>query len=379
MGETLGPVARDLDITSWRSPLGVVAGITPFNFPAMIPLWMFPLAIACGNSFVLKPSEVNPGAAMLLSDLAHEVGFPNGLLNVIHGTHDAVNFICDDPDIKAVSFVGGDRAGRHIFARATALGKRVQANTAAKNHGVVLPDANKNHTLSAIVGAAFGAAGQRCMALPTLVFVGSAREWVPDLLDMAAKLRVNGGFEPDTDLGPLISPAALARAEGIIQKSVEQGAKLMLDGRGVKVAKYPKGNFLGPTILTDVTTDMACYQEEIFAPVLVCSFVDTLDDAIDMINRNPYGNGTALFTNSGAAARKFQHEIDVCQVGINVPIPVPLPMFAFTGSRGSIRGDINFYGKSGVQFYTQIKTVTALWSAADADVAKAATSMPTMR
>eukprot|EP00160_Parvularia_atlantis_P017824 Unigene62_Nuclearia_a/m.248 Unigene62_Nuclearia_a/g.248 ORF Unigene62_Nuclearia_a/g.248 Unigene62_Nuclearia_a/m.248 type:complete len:527 (-) Unigene62_Nuclearia_a:15-1595(-) len=378
-GETLGNVTTDMDMYSYRVPLGVCAGVCPFNFPAMIPLWMFPLAIACGNTFVLKPSERDPTAAMMLVKLAQEVGLPKGVLNVIHGSHDAVNFICDDPHIKAVSFVGGDKAGRHIFARATALGKRVQANTAAKNHAVILPDANKVQTLNQLVGAAFGAAGQRCMALSVVVFVGQSCEWLPELAEMAKKLKVNAGTEPDTDIGPLISPEAKTRAASIIKLSVDQGAQLLLDGRNCHVPKYPKGNFMGPTILAGAKTSMACYTEEIFAPVLTCIFVDTLDEAINVINTNPYGNGTAIFTNSGAAARKFQNEIDVGQVGINVPIPVPLPMFSFTGSRASIRGDLNFYGKTGVQFYTQLKTVTSLWRSQDADAAKAAVNMPTMR
>jgi malonate-semialdehyde dehydrogenase (acetylating) / methylmalonate-semialdehyde dehydrogenase len=392
---------------------------------------MFPLAIACGNTMVLKPSERDPGAAMLLAELAQRVGFPKGVLNVIHGAHDAVNFLCDDPDIKAISFVGGDKAGRHIFARATALGKRVQANTAAKNHGVILPDANKKHTLNQLVGAAFGAAGQRCMALSTVVFVGEAKAWyaplshpaceaplrvpvrvcgcmcmcsvlccalcpccvwacvykdggaavrrLPELVAMAKQLKVNAGHEPGADLGPLISPEAKARVESIIASAPREGAEVLLDGRGVQVPGYPNGNFVGPTIITGVTPAMTCYREEIFGPVLVCLFADSLDAAISLINANPYGNGTALFTQSGAAARRFQTEIDVGQVGINVPIPVPLPMFSFTGSRASIRGDVNFYGKTGVQFYTQLKTITSLWRAQDADAIQAAVNMPTMR
>jgi malonate-semialdehyde dehydrogenase (acetylating)/methylmalonate-semialdehyde dehydrogenase len=379
MGETLSNVAKDVDIYSVRQPLGVCAGITPFNFPAMIPLWMFPMAIACGNTYVLKPSERDPGASMILAKLAEEAGFPKGTLNVIHGAHESVNFICDHPDIKAISFVGGDKAGRHIFARGTATGKRVQANTAAKNHGVILPDANKVYTLNSLVGAAFGAAGQRCMALSTAVFVGEAQKWIPELIGMAKKLKVGSGFQDGVDLGPLISPQALKRAEDLIQSGVHQGAKLILDGRGIKVPGFEKGNFLGPTILTGVTPEMTCYTEEIFGPVLICLNADNLDDAISLINRNPYGNGTAIFTNSGAAARKFTQEIDVGQVGVNIPIPVPLPMFSFTGSRASIRGDINFYGKTGVQFFTQLKTVTSLWRAQDAEIAQASVNMPTMR
>lgn len=379
MGETLGGVSTGMDVYSYREPLGVCAGITPFNFPAMIPLWMFPMAIGAGNSFVLKPSERNPGASMKIAALTNDAGFPKGLLNVIHGAHDSVNFLCDHPEIKAISFVGGDKAGKHIYLRAGANHKRVQANTAAKNHGIVLPDCNKNATFNALVGAAFGAAGQRCMALPTIVFVGETKEWIPELVEMAKNLKVNGGFEPGADLGPMISPEAKKRALNLIQSGIDAGAKLLLDGRNVVVPKYPNGNFLGPTILSDVRTDMLCYTEEIFGPVMLCMAADTLDDAIELINKNPYGNGTAIFTTNGAAARKFQMETDVGQIGINVPIPVPLPMFSFTGSRGSIWGDINFYGKAGVHFYTKLKTVTSLWRAEDANARTATVNMPTMR
>ncbi|TPX32445.1 hypothetical protein SmJEL517_g04458 [Synchytrium microbalum] len=376
LGETL-PVSSDMDTYTIRQPLGVVGGITPFNFPAMIPLWMFPPAIACGNTVVIKPSERDPGCMMLLAKLAEEAGVPKGVLNVVHGGVDTVNFICDEPAIKAISFVGSDQAGQYIFARGTATGKRVQANLGAKNHGVIVPDANKNHTLNQLSGAAFGAAGQRCMALSTVVFVGESQKWLPELVERAKKLKVSGGFEPDADLGPLITPQAQKRVEDLIQSAADEGATILLDGRGIKPKGYEKGNFVGPTIIANVTPSMKCYTEEIFGPVLVCLNADTLDDAIEIINKNPYGNGTAIFTNSGSAARKFQDEIDVGQVGINVPIPVPLPMFSFTGSRGSIRGDLNFYGKSGISFYTQIKTVTALWRSEDATGTRSAVNMPT--
>jgi len=379
MGETASPVAQDMEIQSFRMPLGVTGGICPFNFPAMIPLWMFPMAIATGNTMVLKPSERDPGATMMMAQLAQDAGVPDGCLNIIHGAVDAVNFICDDPAIKAISFVGSDHAGKHIYDRGNANGKRVQSNMGAKNHGVVMPDANKKATLNQLVGAAFGAAGQRCMALPHAIFVGSAKEWIPELVDMAKGLKLNEGMQPGADLGPMISPQAKERAAGIVQSGVQQGAKLLLDGRYAEVDGYPNGNWFGPTILSEVTEEMDCYREEIFAPVMTCSEVDTLDEAISMINRNKYGNGTALFTNSGAVARKFTFETEAGQVGINVPIPVPLPMFSFTGNKGSILGDLNFYGKAGVQFYTQIKTVTSLWRGTDADTLSAQTVMPTMK
>lgn len=342
---------------------------------------MFPLATACGNTYVLKPSERVPAAAMLLSELAMQAGLPAGVLNVVHGAHDTVNFICDSPTIKAISFVGGNAAGEYIFARGTKNGKRVQSNMGAKNHGVIMPDADKESTLNALVGAAFGAAGQRCMALPVAVFVGESAKWIPEIAERARKLKVGPGFAADSDIGPMISPAALQRAEGIIQAAVDGGAKLVLDGRKPKVAAgYEKGNWLGPTILTDVQPTSRAYTEEVFGPVLSVMTVPTLDDAIKLVNANPYGNGTAIFTQSGAVARKYQHEIDVGQVGINVPIPVPLPQFSFTGSRGSIRGDINFYGKSGAHFFTQIKTITSNWRAAsDAGMSlKASVAMPTL-
>ncbi|XP_014662977.1 PREDICTED: probable methylmalonate-semialdehyde dehydrogenase [acylating], mitochondrial [Priapulus caudatus] len=379
LGETMPSVAKDMDIHSYRVPLGVCAGITPFNFPAMIPLWMFPMAVVCGNTMVLKPSERDPGATMMLMELAQEAGIPDGVLNVIHGSVDAVNFICDNPDIKAISFVGSDHVGQHIYERGSKAGKRVQSNMGAKNHGVIMADANKEATLNQLVGAAFGAAGQRCMALPTAVFIGKAKEWIPELVERASRLKVNAGCQPGTDVGPLISPQAKDRVCRLVQSGVDAGATLLLDGRDVTVPGYPNGNFIGPTVMTNVAVDMECYKEEIFGPVLQCITVDTLDDAIDMINSNPYGNGTAIFTTNGATARRFTHEIDVGQVGINVPIPVPLPMFSFTGSRGSFRGDVNFYGKGGVQFYTQMKTVTSLWKAEDATDTKAQVVMPTMR
>jgi malonate-semialdehyde dehydrogenase (acetylating)/methylmalonate-semialdehyde dehydrogenase len=361
MGETLENVSRNIDTYSYRQPLGVCAGITPFNFPAMIPLWMFPLGIACGNTYILKPSERDPGASQILVRLAKEAGVPDGVLNIIHGARDTVNFICDAPEIRAISFVGGDAAGRHIHDRGTKNGKRVQSNMAAKNHATIMPDADKERTLDAIVGAAFGASGQRCMAISAAVFVGEARQWLPELVERVKKLKVGEGNQPGIDLGPVISPQAKERIEKLIQTGVDQGAKLLLDGRGIKVQGYEKGNFIGPTILADVKPGMSVYNEEIFGPVLICLSADTLDDAIDMINKNPYGNGTAIFTNSGAVARKYQHEIDVGQVGVNVPIPVPLPFFSFTGSRKSFLGSTHFYGKMGVDFFTQTKTITSNW------------------
>eukprot|EP01147_Barroeca_monosierra_P002287 gene2287-5281_t len=379
MGETVSQVAKDMDTYSYRLPLGVTAGICPFNFPAMIPLWMFPMALACGNTMLLKPSERDPGAAMLITKLAQEAGVPDGVLNIVHGSVDTVNFLCDDENVKAISFVGSDAAGTHIWNRGTKNGKRVQSNMGAKNHGVVLPDANKTATLNALVGAAFGAAGQRCMALSTAVLVGESASWSEELVDLARGLKVSAGDVPGTDVGPMISPEAKQRAFDLVESGVRQGARLLLDGRNVQVKGYPNGNWMGPTILDNVTTDMDCYKEEIFGPVLVCLKAETIDEAIEIVNKNRWGNGTAIFTNCGAAARKYTFEVEAGQVGINVPIPVPLPMFSFTGNKASFVGDLNFYGKAGVQFFTQLKTITSLWRNSDADVLKAATVMPTMK
>jgi len=361
MGELATNVAGGVDTYTLLQPLGVCAGITPFNFPAMIPLWMFPMAIATGNTFVLKPSEQDPMVTMRLVELALEAGIPRGVLNVVHGGEEVVNGLCDHQDIKAISFVGSTRVGTHVYQRATLAGKRAQCMMGAKNHAVVLPDANKDQTLNNLAGAAFGAAGQRCMAASTAVFVGEAQRWIPELVEKARGLRINAGAEAGTDVGPVVSCAALQRISGLIEKGVAEGAKLELDGRNPKVAGYEKGNFVGPTIFSGVKPGMAIYEQEIFGPVLVILSAATLDEAIELVNANPNGNGTALFTQSGAAARRFQEDIDVGQVGINVPIPVPVPLFSFTGSRASKLGDLGPYGKQVILFYTQTKTVTQRW------------------
>jgi len=361
LGELANNVATGVDTYTLLQPLGVCAGITPFNFPAMIPLWMFPMAIATGNTFVLKPSEQDPLVTMRLVELALEAGIPKGVLNVVHGGADVVNAICEHPDIKAVSFVGSSKVGTHVYQRASLAGKRVQCMMGAKNHAVIMPDAHKQQTLNAIVGAAFGAAGQRCMAASTLVLVGAAREWIPELVNLAKRLKVNAGTEAGTDVGPVISRAARERIETLIASGVEQGATLELDGRKPNVSGFADGNFIAPTIFSAVKPGMRIYDEEIFGPVLVILQVETLQAAISLINANPNGNGTAIFTQSGAAAHTFQQEIDVGQVGINVPIPVPVPLFSFTSSRASKLGDLGPYGKQAVTFYTQTKTVTARW------------------
>jgi malonate-semialdehyde dehydrogenase (acetylating) / methylmalonate-semialdehyde dehydrogenase len=361
MGEFAENVAGGVDTYFLRQPIGVCAGITPFNFPAMIPLWMFPMAIVCGNTFVLKPSEQDPMTTMVLAELALEAGIPPGVLNIVHGGKEAVDALCTHPEVKAVSFVGSCHVGEHVYHLASTHGKRAQCMMGAKNHAVLMPDANKEQSLNALVGAGFGAAGQRCMATSVAVLVGKANEWIPDIVAKAKTLKVNGGTEKGADVGPVISKQAKERIESMIALGVEQGAKLDLDGRGVKVPAFENGNFIGPTVFSGVKPDMTIYTHEIFGPVLVIVSVDTLDEAIALINANPYGNGTGIFTQSGAVARKFQNEIDVGQVGINVPIPVPVPYFSFTGSRGSKLGDLGPYGKQVVQFYTQTKTVTARW------------------
>ncbi|WP_295998465.1 CoA-acylating methylmalonate-semialdehyde dehydrogenase [Rugamonas sp.] len=374
MGEFAQNVAGGVDTYTVMQPLGVCAGITPFNFPAMIPLWMFPMAIACGNTFVLKPSEQDPLVTVKLVRLALEAGIPAGVLNVVHGGEEVVNALCDHPDIKAVSFVGSTKVGTHVYQRATLAGKRAQCMMGAKNHAVVLPDANREQTLNQLLGAGFGAAGQRCMAASVAVLVGEARDWLPELARKAAALSVGAGKD-NPDLGPLVSRAARERVLGLIATGVEQGATLALDGRGVRVDGYPDGNFIGPTILSGVRPGMAVYEQEIFGPVLVVVEAATLDEAIALVNANPNGNGTALFTQSGAAARKFQEDIEVGQVGINVPIPVPVPLFSFTGSRGSKLGDLGPYGKQVVLFYTQTQTITQRWFADAASVGRVNTTI----
>lgn len=361
MGEYIEGVARGVDTYTLQQPLGVCAGITPFNFPAMIPLWMFPMAIVCGNTFVLKPSEQDPLSTMMLVELAVQAGVPAGVLNVVHGGKEVVDRLCTHQNIKAISFVGSTAVGTHVYNLAGQHGKRVQSMMGAKNHVVVMPDANKDQTLNALVGAAFGAAGQRCMALSVAVMVGESKNWVDELVEKAKTLKVNAGHEPNTDIGPVISPRAKARVMDLINSGVEQGAELLLDGRDVQVVGYENGNFVGATVFNKVNTDMRIYKEEIFGPVLAIINVDTLDEAIELINANPFGNGVGLFTQSGAVARTFQNMIDIGQVGINIPIPVPVPFFSFTGSRGSKLGDLGPYGKQAVQFYTQTKTITSRW------------------
>ncbi|AIS57023.1 methylmalonate-semialdehyde dehydrogenase [Vibrio coralliilyticus] len=361
MGETVENVATEIDTYSMIQPLGVCCGITPFNFPAMIPLWMFPLAIAAGNTFVLKPSEQVPLTAMRLAELFEQAGAPKGVLQVVHGRKNQVDKLLVHPLIRAVSFVGSVPVAQYIYQTGTNFNKRVQAFAGAKNHMVVMPDANKAQVINNLVGSSVGAAGQRCMAISVAVFVGSSKEWVDDLKTEMAKMTPGAWDDGNAAYGPLISKEAKNRVVSLIEEGKAQGAVCELDGTQCNVEGMPEGNWLGPTLFTGVTTDMSVYEQEIFGPVLVCLEVETLEEAIELINNNPYGNGTSIFTANGAAARKYQHEIQVGQVGINVPIPVPLPFFSFTGWRGSFYGDLHAYGKQAVRFYTETKTVTSRW------------------
>ncbi|MCG8609928.1 MAG: CoA-acylating methylmalonate-semialdehyde dehydrogenase [Pseudomonadales bacterium] len=361
MGETMENVARDIDTYSLTQPLGVCVGITPFNFPAMIPLWMFPLAIACGNTFVLKPSEQDPMTPTRLAELFLEAGFPKDVLQVVHGGKEQVDQLLTHPDVRAISFVGSAHVGQHIYRTGTDHLKRVQCMTGAKNHMVVMPDANKKQVISHLTGASVGAAGQRCMAISVGVLVGDAGEWVDDIKANLEQVKPGLWNDEEAGFGPLISPAAKERVLELIQSGKDQGAQCLLDGSSYTHTDYPEGNWVGPTLFSNVTPDMRVYQEEIFGPVLLLVQVDTLEEAIDLINNNPFGNGTSIFTASGGAARYFQHHIEVGQVGINVPIPVPLPFFSFTGWKNSFYGDQHAYGKQAVRFYTETKTITARW------------------
>ncbi|MFV9683579.1 CoA-acylating methylmalonate-semialdehyde dehydrogenase [Pseudomonas sp. NY15367] len=361
MGETVENVAREIDTASWIQPLGVCVGITPFNFPAMIPLWMFPLAIACGNSFILKPSEQDPLTPNRLAELFIEAGAPAGVLQVLHGGREQVDALLVHPAVRAISFVGSVTVGQHVYRTGTQHLKRVQAFAGAKNHMVIMPDAPKDQVLSNLLGASCGAAGQRCMAISVAVFVGESKQWIDELAEQMAALRPGHWQDSSAAYGPLISPQARQRVLHLIEQGKAEGAECLLDGSQCTVEGYPHGNWVGPTLFRGVTTEMSLYREEIFGPVLVCMQVDTLEEAIELVNASPYGNGTSLFTRSGGAARHFQHAIEVGQVGINVPIPVPLPFFSFTGWKGSFYGDLHAYGKQAVRFYTETKTVTSRW------------------
>jgi len=376
-GETIEQISRGVDIYSYKHPLGVCAGIAPFNFPAMVPLWMFPLAIVAGNTYILKPSERVAGGCMIIAKLLKEVGIPDGVVNFVHGGRETVTNICTHPDIRAISFVGGNKAGEYIYETGAKHGKRVQANLGAKNHAVIMPDADREEAVNSLVSAAFGSSGQRCMAISVAVFVGESKKWIPEIIEKGKKLKCGYGLEKDADLGPITNKPQFERIHRILDTVKSEGATLALDGRGATVKGYEKGFWINPSLITGVKTNMTCYQEEIFGPVLCCMEVDTLDQAIELVNSNQYGNGTAIFTKSGSVARKYQREIEAGQVGINLPIPVPLPMFSFTGNKNSIRADLNFYGKMGVNFVTQTKTIISRWKEEGEAGQKVSTAMPT--
>ncbi|MBI2312355.1 MAG: CoA-acylating methylmalonate-semialdehyde dehydrogenase [Betaproteobacteria bacterium] len=361
-GEHAEDVGRGIDCHSMSQPLGVCAGITPFNFPVMVPLWMFPVAIACGNTFVLKPSEKVPSASLRMAELFKEAGLPDGVFNVVHGDKEAVDALLTHPEVRAVSFVGSTPIAKYVYETGTRHGKRVQALGGAKNHAVVLPDADLDFTADALIGAAYGSAGERCMAISAVVAVGDAGDaLVQKIAAKAARLKVGPGSEHGIEMGPLISRAHRDKVKGYVDAGEKEGAKLALDGRGLQVAGHDNGFFLGPTLFDHVKPEMSIYKDEIFGPVLVVLRAADLDQAINLVNRNPYGNGTAIFTRSGGAARRFQNEIQVGMVGINVPIPVPMAFFSFGGWKNSLFGDLHVHGMEGVYFYTRTKVVTTRW------------------
>jgi malonate-semialdehyde dehydrogenase (acetylating) / methylmalonate-semialdehyde dehydrogenase len=380
-GDFSAQVSTGVDLYSFREPLGVCVGITPFNFPAMVPMWMFPVAIACGNTFILKPSERDPSAAMILAELWADAGLPEGVFNVVQGDKGAVDALLEHPDVAAVSFVGSTPIARYIHGKATEAGKRVQALGGAKNHAIVLPDADLEYAADQLVAAAFGSAGERCMAISAAIGVGGVGEGlVPLITERARKVKVGSGRDADSDMGPVVTPEARDRIVGLIASGEQQGARLAMDGRGIEVAGHQGGFFVGPTIVDRVTPDMDVYREEIFGPVLTVLHLDDVDRAIDLVNANPYGNGTAVFTSSGEAARRFQRGVHVGMIGINVPIPVPMAYYSFGGWKDSLFGEHHIHGPEGVAFYTRAKVVTARWPHVDlAEHQQANFSFPTAR
>ena len=361
-GEFTEQISRGIDAWSVRQPLGVVAGITPFNFPVMVPMWMFPLAIACGNTFILKPSERDPSASLLHAKLLKEAGLPDGVFNVVQGDKLAVDALLDHPSIQALSFVGSTPIAEYIYARGCAAGKRVQALGGAKNHMVVMPDADMDMTVDALMGAAFGSAGERCMAISVVVAVGDAGDKIIDALaQRTAALKVRDGMAHDAEMGPVVSSAAKQRIEKLIGEGVEQGATLVVDGRNHVVPERENGFFIGGTLFDHVTPDMSIYKEEIFGPVLCIVRLSDVGSAVELINRNEYGNGVAIYTRDGGTAREFVRQIQVGMVGVNVPLPVPMAFNSFGGWKRSLFGDHHAYGPEGVRFYTRHKAVMERW------------------
>ena len=360
-GDYSDQVSTDVDTYSFREPLGVVAGITPFNFPAMVPMWMYPVAIACGNTFVLKPSERDPSASLLVAELWQRAGLPDGVFNVINGDKESVDALLDDPRVAAVSFVGSTSIARYIHERGSANGKRVQALGGAKNHAIVLPDANIDFAADHLAAAAFGSAGERCMAVSAAIVVGHGAEVVEAVSERARSLKVGSGRDAASEMGPVITRAAQERIQALIGTGAAQGARIAVDGRDLSVAGFESGFFVGPTVIDEVTTEMDVYREEIFGPVLSVLRAGTVEEAIALVNANPYGNGTAIFTSSGQAARQFQRGVKVGMIGINVPVPVPMAFYSFGGWKDSLFGDKHVHGAEGVSFYTRAKVVTARW------------------
>jgi len=362
-GEVTENVGTRVDSHSMRQPLGVVVGITPFNFPAMVPMWMFPVALAAGNTFILKPSERDPSAALLIASWLAEAGLPAGIFNVVNGDKEAVDGLINAPEVAAISFVGSTPIARYIYETAAKNGKRCQALGGAKNHMIILPDADLDQAVDALMGAAYGSAGERCMAISVAVPVGkqTADALVARLAERVSALKVGPGTDPASEMGPLVTRQHLEKVRGYVEAGVAQGATLIVDGRDLRLQGYENGYFLGGTLFDNVTTDMTIYQEEIFGPVLSVVRADSYAAAAQMINAHPYGNGTAIFTRDGDAAREFAHQIQVGMVGINVPIPVPMAFHSFGGWKQSLFGDHHMHGPEGIRFYTRLKTITARW------------------
>ena len=355
-------VSTGVDTYSIRQPLGVVAGITPFNFPAMVPMWMFANAIACGNTFILKPSEKDPGASMLIAELLKEAGLPDGVFSVVNGDKVVVDRVIEHPDVKAVSFVGSTPVARYIYETGTRNGKRVQALGGAKNHMIVLPDADIDMAADAAVSAAYGSAGERCMAISVVVAVGDAGDRIVGAIkDRLPDIKVGNGMEPESEMGPLVTAQHRDKVAGYLEGAAAQGATLVQDGREHGLYREADGFFLGVSLIDHVTTVMDCYRDEIFGPVLCVIRADTYAEALELINDNPYGNGTAIFTRDGGAARQFQFDVNAGMVGVNVPIPVPVGYYSFGGWKDSLFGDTHMYGPDGIHFYTKQKVVTARW------------------
>src|SRR3954454_13363593 len=377
-GEFTEQVGRGIDSWSVRQPLGVCAGITPFNFPAMVPMWMFPMALACGNTFVLKPSERDPSAGFRIAELLTEAGLPPGVFNVVNGDKEAVDALLHHPDVAAVSFVGSTAIAQYIYATAAQSGKRVQALGGAKNHMVVMPDADLDQATDALMGAAYGSAGERCMAVSVAVAVGGAGDRLMDkLVPRVRALKVGPGNDPEAEMGPLVTGQHLSKVRSYVDLGVEEGAKLVVDGRSLKLQGYENGFFLGGCLFDNVTADMRIYKEEIFGPVLSVVRVPDYASAVKLVNEHEYGNGTAIFTRDGDAARDFASKIKVGMVGVNVPIPVPMAFNSFGGWTRSLFGDHHMHGPEGIRFYTRLKTITSRWPAGIR--AGAEFVMPTMK